>query len=187
MIMGDMDLKQIAFVIGGCRSGKSGYALRYADSLAADAKIFLATCQPEDDEMRLRVKNHQKERGDNWQAIEVPLDLPEAILEHSRTGTVILADCLTMWISNLMMAEYTTEAIEAKIDALCAALENTAATVVLVSNEVGTGIVPENALARAYRDLVGTANQRMAAVADMVVITVAGIGVTIKPSERPAL
>lgn len=179
-------MKQIMFVLGGCRSGKSTYALRYADSLAADAKIFIATCQPEDDEMRLRVKNHQKERGANWRVIEVPVDLPEAISQHGSGNTVVLADCLTMWISNLMMAELATEAIEAKIAELCKALQNTAATVVLVSNEVGTGIVPENGLARAYRDLVGTANRQVAAVAGTVVMTVAGIPVTIKPSQRPA-
>lgn len=179
-------MKQVMLVIGGCRSGKSRYALQYADSLAADTKIFLATCQPEDDEMRLRVENHQKERGQSWQAIEVPVDLPEAILEHSSVGTLILADCLTLWISNLMLADLEADAIEARVEALCAALEKTDATVVLVSNEVGTGIVPENRLARAYRDFVGWANQKVAAVAEQVVMTVAGIPVTLKPPERPS-
>jgi len=168
------------FVLGGCRSGKSGYALEAAQQFPGDKKIFIATCIPRDDEMEQRVKRHQKERNRIWKTIEAPLLLAEAISENSGRADVILADCLTLWISNLLMYSDDSGKIELQIPRLTAALGESRCPVVLVSNEVGQGIVPENKLARQFRDLVGFVNQAVAECADQVVWTVAGIPVTVK-------
>jgi adenosylcobinamide kinase/adenosylcobinamide-phosphate guanylyltransferase len=173
-------MKHKILVIGGCRSGKSRHALDLAVSMAGDKKIFLATCVPQDDEMRLRVANHQKERDDDWETFEAPLHLPEAISHNAQPRTVVLVDCLTLWINNLMMENENIQYADEKIAALIKAVQTADGPVVLVSNEVGTGIVPENKLARAYRDLVGSVNQAVASVVDRVVMMVAGIPVTIK-------
>lgn len=172
------------FVIGGCRSGKSRYALKTAQKFAGDNRIFLATCVPDDDEMKQRVARHQDERGSDWETAEVPLDLPDAIQAHSQTANILLVDCLTLWISNLMMTYQDPAAIEAHIHSLNDALAEPHCPVILVSNEVGTGIVPQNKLARLFRDLVGSANQIAAESSDKVVWMVAGIPVTIKTREK---
>ena len=96
-------MKEIIFVIGGCRSGKSSHALRTVEKMPQNSKIYMATCVPRDDEMRQRVAKHQKERSRSWVTVEVPLGLPQAILENSRKENVILVDCLTLWLSNLLM------------------------------------------------------------------------------------
>lgn len=167
-------------VIGGCRSGKSRHALDLALSVAGDKKVFIATCIPQDDEMHLRVANHQKERGKAWKTVEAHLLLPEAILKNAQSGSVVLVDCLTLWINNLMMENEDIEYADEKIGELIYAVQAAEGPVVLVSNEVGTGIVPENKLARAYRDLVGSVNQAVAQCVDRVDMVVAGIPVTIK-------
>ena len=95
-------MNEITFVIGGCRSGKSRYALDLAGTLSENKKIFIATCLPQDEEMRQRVTRHQKDRGKTWITLEVPIDLPEAITQNSSQGNVILVDCLTLWINNLL-------------------------------------------------------------------------------------
>ena len=167
-------------MIGGCRSGKSSHALQTAEEMPAKSKIYMATCVPQDDEMRQRVAKHQKERSQSWETVEVPLDLPQAILENSRKENVILVDCLTLWLSNLLMETDDQNKIEKTIDRLTAAIEKAPGTIVLVSNEIGTGIVPENKLARQYRDIIGLANQAVAKTAGKVIWTVAGIPVTVK-------
>jgi len=167
-------------VIGGCRSGKSGYALALADRVAERNKIFVATCVPQDGEMLARVEAHQKERGPDWQTIEVPLEVPQVIYDHDRTSNVILIDCLTLWVSNLLMQREDMEYVRAKGAELAAAVQKSPVPVILVSNEVGLGIVPDNRLARLFRDCAGTVNQIIAAACTRVVMTVAGIGVTIK-------
>ena len=167
-------------VIGGCRSGKSRHALDLALALTGDKKIFIATCVPQDNEMYLRVANHRKERGQSWKTIEAPLNLPEAILQNAHSGSVVLVDCLTLWINNLMMENEDIQYADDKIAELINAVQSAEGPVVLVSNEVGTGIVPENKLARAYRDLVGSVNQAVARAVDRVEMVVAGIAVTIK-------
>ena len=101
--MGIGKVKEIIFVIGGCRSGKSTYAMQTAEKMPAEQKIFIATCVPQDDEMKRRVARHQKERSQNWVTVEAPLDLSEAIRQNSRKADVILVDCLTLWVSNLLM------------------------------------------------------------------------------------
>jgi len=173
-------VKEIVFVIGGCRSGKSSYAMQTAEKVPAEQKIFIATCVPQDDEMKRRVARHQKERSQNWVTVEAPLDLPEAILQNSRRGDVILIDCLTLWVSNLLIETGDEKKIEDTIPQLIEALQKATCPIVLVSNEVGTGIVPENQLARQFRDITGWVNQAVARCANKVVWMVAGIPVTVK-------
>ena len=167
-------------VIGGCRSGKSRHALDLALAMAGDKKIFIATCVPQDDEMHLRIAKHRKERGQAWKTVEAPLNLPEAICQNARSGSVVLVDCLTLWINNLMMENEDIQFSDDRIAELSRAVQKAEGPVVLVSNEVGSGIVPENKLARAYRDLVGSVNQSVAKSVDRVDMVVAGIAVTIK-------
>ena len=173
-------MKEIVFVIGGCRSGKSRHALETAARIAANKRIFIATCIPYDAEMKQRVDRHQKERGRDWQTVEAPVDLPQTVTDSSRQADVVLIDCLTLWISNLLMEIEDDETITERIFSLAQTLESATCPVILVSNEVGAGIVPENQLARRFRDLVGTANQTLAEQADRVVWMVAGIPVRIK-------
>jgi len=169
------------FVLGGCRSGKSRYALETAQSIAADRRIFIATAVAFDDEMRERVTRHQAERGPEWATIEAPLQLPEAIATQGRRAeNVVLVDCLTFWINNLLMESAEPPEAQARIPQLVAAIGNARCPLILVSNEVGAGIVPENRLARSFRDIVGSMNQAVAACAAQVVWVVAGIPVPVK-------
>lgn len=130
--------------------------------------------------MAQRVARHQKERSQAWTTVEEPLYLPEAILQNSRKADAILVDCLTLWVSNLLMETSAEKKIEDTISELIEALEKAACPIVLVSNEVGTGIVPENKLARQYRDIIGLVNQAVAKTADKVIWMIAGIPVTVK-------
>ncbi len=168
------------FVIGGCRSGKSQHALDLVEARSAEEKIFIATCVPQDEEMQQRVTNHQRQRGREWKTVEAPLKLSQTIGDHAQANAVVLVDCLTLWMNNLLMKHEDAHRAEVQIDELTHAIEEADCPVVLVSNEVGTGIVPENKLARVYRDLIGTLNQAVAKSADTVVWVVAGIAVTIK-------
>ncbi len=178
---------KITLVIGGCRSGKSRYALNAANEMAGDNKVYLATSVPTDDEMKNRVHRHQAERGADWKTVEEPVRIHEAILEASRTARVILVDCLTLWTSNLLFQGDDEDAIMAAVDDLVQSLEKASCPVLLVSNEVGYGIVPENNLARQFRDMAGLINQRVAEAADRVILTVAGIDVQIKPKTGQGL
>ena len=173
-------------VLGGCRSGKSDHALNLAENMGSRC-IFVATCVPRDEEMRQRVKRHKAERSETWQTLEVPVDLCGAIAEHSPFADVMLVDCLTLWLNNLLMETEDVDRIRKNIGRLADAIQNAPHAIVLVSNEVGAGIVPENPLARLYRDLAGWTNQAMAAVCDRVIWTVAGIPVTIKPPLKPSV
>jgi len=178
-------MNKTTFVIGGCRSGKSRYALDLAAKLSENKKIFIATCQPQDEEMRQRVARHQKDRGKTWITLEVPIDLPEAVTQNGSRGDLILVDCLTIWTSNLltMTPKISEDEVIESVDKLTRALHTVSCPVILVSNEVGTGIVPENRLARHFRDIMGMANQRVAECADEVIWMVAGIPVKIKGSS----
>ncbi len=173
-------MKGIVLIVGGCRSGKSRYALELATQAAGRNKIFIATCMPGDKEMEERVRRHKKERNQSWATVEAPLGLAEAVDEHGRQGNVIVVDCLTLWLSNLLPEINNPKEIEVHIKRLTQSLEASQCPVFLVSNEVGTGIVPENRLARMFRDVAGFANQSVAACSDMVIWMVAGIPVTIK-------
>ena len=172
------DQPKLTFVLGGARSGKS----RYAESLVAAAPppwAYVATADPgesqRDGEMAERIAAHRARRGPRWRTIEAPRDLAAA-LETCKT-TPVLVDCLTLWLSNLMLAEADIDAETARLeDALAAA----AGPVVLVANEVGSGIVPDYPLGRRFRDLQGVLNQRLAARADRVVLVVAGLPLAVK-------
>ena len=168
------------FVTGGCRSGKSGYALAKANRIKGEQRIFLATSVPSDSEMENRVKAHKDERGDAWSTVEEPEAVEERIKEFKETADVILVDCLTLWISNLLCSGYDEHRIKKRVERLQTALCRPGCPAFLVSNEVGCGVVPENTLSRAFRDLAGYANQQTAKTADSVVWMVSGIPVEIK-------
>ena len=165
----------LTLVIGGARSGKS----RYAESLIASAPppwIYLATAEARDDEMAQRIATHRARRPSGWQTVEAPRDLAAA-LSALPCDAAVLVDCLTLWLSNQLLAGADIDAQTARLEA---ALGEMQGPVVLVANEVGFGIVPENALARRFRDLQGTLNQRVAAHADRVVLVVAGLPLFVK-------
>ncbi len=168
-------------VIGGCRSGKSAHALGLAEGIQAGRKLFVATCQPYDDEMRARVARHQRERDATWETLEVPLELARTLEDHNAVGNVILVDCLTFWLTNLAMARLPEAALERRIASLAKTLNTMKVPVILVTNEVGQGIVPENRLARQFRDWAGLLNRMVAQSADQVIWMVAGIPVAVKP------
>jgi len=176
------DIKNM-LVLGGCRSGKSCFAKQAADNLAMDNKIYLATSVPLDREMKERVKRHQDDRGPDWETIEEPVLIHEIIDRTCTQATVILVDCLTLWTSNLLFQGKDEAGIMAAVDLLAGALDRSACPVILVSNEVGYGIVPENSLARQFRDMAGLVNQRVARSVDKVVVSMAGIPIQIKPGQ----
>jgi len=172
--------RQNTLILGGCRSGKSSHALALANQVPGDRKIFMATSVPTDGEMQERVEKHIQERGDSWQTAEVPVDIPEKIELLAPDVDVILVDCLTLWVSNLLFNELDSQKIFEKTELLTHVLKKTACPVIMVSNEVGSGIVPENALARKFRDMAGFVNQKVAAASDRVTLVVAGIPMGIK-------
>jgi len=172
-------MKEVTLVLGGCKSGKSRHALALAEEKEGN-RLFLATCMPADDEMKARVARHKAERKDTWKTIDVPLHLCGSVAAHGNEGNVLLVDCLTLWISNLLMEFGEAAPVESQVERLAAALDLVSCPVVLVSNEVGAGIVPENSLARLFRDIAGIANQKIAAAADRVVWMVAGLPVGVK-------
>ena len=168
---------RLTLVLGGARSGKS----RYAESLITALPppwIYMATAEAGDAEMAQRIAQHQTRRGQGWQTIEAAHDLVLP-LETARAGAPVLIDCLTLWLSNRMLADAD---VDAEIQRLEESLDRHAGPVVLVSNEVGFGIVPDNALGRHFRDLQGRLNQRIAARADYVVLMVAGLPLIVKGS-----
>ncbi len=168
-------LPPVTLVLGGARSGKS----RYAEDLveAEGGGIYIATAEAWDSEMTVRIETHRQRRGDKWQTIEAPTDLVGALTSRNCRGKAVLVDCLTLWVTNLMMAERD---IEREVSMLTAALPSLDARVVFVSNEVGLGIVPENAMARQFRDHAGNTHQRIAKIADRVVFVAAGLPMTMK-------
>jgi adenosylcobinamide kinase / adenosylcobinamide-phosphate guanylyltransferase len=164
----------LTFVLGGARSGKS----RYAESLIAALPppwLYVATAEAGDAEMAERIAAHRSRRGAAWRTIEAPRDVAAAIKASGRGP--VLVDCLTLWLSNLMLAEADIEAEIARLEITLAA---TAAPVILVANEVGYGIVPDHPLGRRFRDWQGLLNQRIAARADRVVLVVAGLPLALK-------
>lgn len=171
---------RLALVLGGARSGKSSYALRLAESFPLP-RLFVATCEPRDEEMRARIDKHQQERGPDWETQEVCLDLPDFLGKPPKEYGVILVDCLTMWLSNLMLKENAKgTGIQAECGRLAAALAGVRTPTILVSNEVGLGIVPDNPLAREFRDQAGWLHQKVAQIADLVVLVTAGLPLMIK-------
>jgi adenosylcobinamide kinase / adenosylcobinamide-phosphate guanylyltransferase len=169
-------LPRLTLVLGGARSGKS----RYAESLvetAARAGLYLATAEARDDEMRERIRRHRARRGAHWSTIEEPLALGERLRREANAERPIVVDCLTLWLANLLEA---ARDVERESAALLEALAAPAGPIVLVANEVGLGIVPENALARRFRDDAGRLNQAIAARVDRVVFVAAGLPLVLK-------
>ncbi|MGZ8300288.1 MAG: bifunctional adenosylcobinamide kinase/adenosylcobinamide-phosphate guanylyltransferase [Rhodoplanes sp.] len=166
--------RELTLVLGGARSGKS----RYAESLVArppPPRLYVATAEAGDAEMAARIAAHKARRGLAWTTVEAPRDVAGRLAEHA--SVPVLVDCLTLWLTNLMLADAD---IEAEIARLERALDEACGSIVLVANEVGSGIVPDNALARRFRDLQGQLNQRLAARADRVVLVVAGLPLFVK-------
>lgn len=165
---------QITLVLGGARSGKS----RYAENLIATMPppwAYVATAEAGDDEMAARIAAHRARRAPSWKTVEAPHELAEAVILCQPMP--VLVDCLTLWLSNLMLAESDIDAETLRLER---ALEAVSAPVVLVANEVGSGIVPDHPLGRKFRDLQGVLNQRIAARADHVVLMVAGLPLAVK-------
>lgn len=171
---------RIVFIGGGTRSGKSAFALALARRLG-QRRLFLATAQPGDDEMRQRIECHRCERGADFDTVEEPLAVAEAIGQHTDYDVVVL-DCLTLWLSNLLLEGHTREAILQRVEELAAALARRSLHALVVSSEVGLGLVPETPLGRTFRDVAGLAHQRISAVADEVYFAVLGTILRIKPS-----
>ncbi|MCP4296870.1 MAG: bifunctional adenosylcobinamide kinase/adenosylcobinamide-phosphate guanylyltransferase [Proteobacteria bacterium] len=183
-------MSKLILITGGARSGKSSYALELAESLS-EKRLFVATCPTIDPEMSERVRRHQEEReGRGWQTIETELDLKDLLSNMGTKYDVILIDCITLWVNNLLfdaekkgvvvtdqiVGDFCREWIETT--------RNQQNVVICVTNEVGLGIVPENPLARKYRDLVGTANQMIGKAADDVALVSCGIPLYIKQNHK---
>jgi adenosylcobinamide kinase/adenosylcobinamide-phosphate guanylyltransferase len=167
---------QVCLVLGGARSGKSSFAEAEVTACGLE-RVYLATSEAFDDEMETRIALHRAQRGEGWRTVEEPLELCETLQRELDPGRVILVDCLTLWLSNLMAAERD---VDEAAEALARVLEAAQGAVVLVSNEVGQGIVPDNALARRFRDCAGRLHQRIAAAAGRVVFVTAGLPQTLK-------
>ncbi|MCM5556464.1 bifunctional adenosylcobinamide kinase/adenosylcobinamide-phosphate guanylyltransferase [Pleomorphomonas sp. JP5] len=167
----------IIFVLGGARSGKSRFAEQRTRAFAAKENIYVATAECRDDEMEKRIALHRERRGSDWRTIEAPHQLSEALSLEARNDRAILVDCLTLWLTNRLLADAD---LQAESDGLAAALQAVSGPVVLVSNEVGLSIVPENALARRFRDEAGRLNQAIAAIADEAWFVAAGLPLRLK-------
>lgn len=173
-----MPMYRRVLVLGGARSGKSRTALELAER-ASTERTYIATAQAYDDEMRERIAQHRAERDGSWRTVDAPLDLAEAVQARTAPGKAVLVDCLTLWLSNVLLAERNV-AYEA--DRLVQAVQEAKGPLILVSNEVGQGIVPSTPLGRAFRDEQGRLNQRIAEACDAVVFVAAGCPILLKPA-----
>ena len=168
-------LPRLSLVVGGARSGKSAFAERLVTGFGRPRR-YIATAEAWDDEMRARIAQHKRDRADGWTTVEAPLDLAAA-LAAARPEEAVLVDCATLWLTNHLLADHD---LPAETGRLVASLAGCAAPVVIVSNETGWGIVPENALARRFRDEQGRLNQRLAQEADLAVTVIAGLPLVLK-------
>lgn len=180
-------MTELILITGGARSGKSSYALELAEK-KSDTRIFIATCPSIDREMADRVRRHKKERqGRGWQTIEEEIELAKLFPEKVRGTGVVLIDCVTLWVNNILFTYGEEKVDDFVIKDLCLgwleAIDGFAGTVICVTNEVGLGVVPENRLARKYRDLVGTCNQLIGQRADELVLVSCGVPLTIKKKQ----
>lgn len=166
----------IRLILGGARSGKSRLAEQLADASGAPV-TYIATAQAHDEEMQARITRHQADRPAHWVTLEEPLALADTLLSQQAPDRCLLIDCLTLWVTNQLLDEAD---LQAERQALCAALENARGEVILVSNETGMGVVPVGELSRRFSDEAGWLNQSVAALADQVILTVAGIPMVVK-------
>lgn len=169
----------LTLITGGARSGKSARAQFLAEGQPGEL-VYLATAQAFDEEMSDRIARHRADRGPRWRTVECPIDLPDAIAREMGEGRVLLIDCLTLWTSNLLLGEHDFSVASQR---LIETLVTASFPVILVSNEVGMGIVPDNALARRFRDMAGRLNQEVAAIADHAELVVAGLCIPIKSNS----
>jgi adenosylcobinamide kinase/adenosylcobinamide-phosphate guanylyltransferase len=170
---------RIIFILGGARSGKSSYATALANK-SGKRVAFIATCQGLDEEMRARIASHKKLRPSSWKTFEEPLDIRKALKNAGSRFDIILIDCLTLLVSNLLLKDIEGAAIEKEIAAIVGELKKMKPDSIIVSNEVGLGIVPDNNLARNFRDIGGRVNQIVAKEADEVCFLVSGLPVKVK-------
>lgn len=177
-------MSNVTFVTGGCRSGKSRYALECA--LRGSPRAFIATAIAFDEEMKGRIAAHQAERGDTFQVVEEPLDLAGAVTGLVGSASIALVDCLTVWLGNLMHEHGDDADVYPEMQTFLEMLKSPPMDLVIVSNEVGMGIIPDNAMSRRYRDLAGFLNQQVARMADRVVFVVSGIPMVVKPAGGDA-
>ena len=172
-------MKKTILLTGGARSGKSAFATELAEKYGENI-TFMATCQALDVEMKKRIALHRKSRPKTWITIEEPMDVQQALRKiPAKTGAVII-DCLTLWVTNLLLAGKSEKTILSQVKAIAGAIKSSAFSVIIVTNEVGSGIVPENKLARDFRDIAGKANQIVARAADEVFVMIAGMPLKLK-------
>ena len=175
--------KKCIFILGGARSGKSTYAQQLAQQMGQNV-LFVATAEALDDDMRERIDNHKKSRPKSWRTLELPKGIAEKLAEESGGADVVLIDCLTLLVSNLLGDDLDSRRAEEKvmpeIEKLLSVIKKLNATVIIVSNEVGLGLVPDNKLGRIYRDLLGQVNRLIALSADEVYCMVAGLPLKVK-------
>jgi adenosylcobinamide kinase/adenosylcobinamide-phosphate guanylyltransferase len=183
---------QLILVLGGVRSGKSDYAEELAQSLGQAQVLFVATAEAGDAEMARRIAAHQQSRPASWRTLEAPRHIGEAIQSHVGEAKVVLVDCITLLVSNTLLAlgddpdiTQTEQAVQDEIQALLQTCQSSPVTCIAVSNEVGLGVVPEHRLGRLYRDLLGKANQSLAAQAGEVYLMVAGLAIELKALAAP--
>lgn len=170
-------------VIGGARSGKSAYAQQLAERQGSE-RLYLATATPGDEEMAARIARHQADRGQGWTTLEEPLEVARALAVQAGPGRVIVVDCLTLWLSNLILAgRDPAPAVGGLADAVAAL----AGPAIFVSNEVGMGLVPDHKLGREFRDWQGRANREIARVCDAVIFVAAGLPLQLKPAATPSV
>ena len=172
-----------ALILGGARSGKSAYAQVLAEACSPE-RLYLATGAPADEEMAARIARHQADRGAGWKTLEEPLEVASALLMHAQASRVVVVDCLTLWLSNLMLAGRDPGAA---VTALAEAIGALAGPVVLVSNEVGMGLVPDHKLGREFRDWQGRVNREIGAACDAVIFVAAGLPLQLKPAATPSV
>ena len=185
---------RLLLVLGGARSGKSAYAQRLAQKLGGDDVLFVATAEAWDEDMTQRIARHRQERPATWRTLETPHQVGQAIASHLHDRAVVLIDCLTLLVSNTLLhcgaspdATAAEAAVQEEVTALVQTCQVSPATCIVVSNEVGLGLVPDNPLGRLYRDLLGRANQTLAARAEAVYFMVAGLPVDVKALASPTL
>lgn len=171
--------KRLIFITGGTRSGKSRFALDYANRHFSK-RLYLATCEVLDEEIAERVENHKKMRGPEWKTVEEPIEIIDKINEYGDRVEAILLDCITLWLSNLLMRQNSDVKIMDELDRFIKTIKQNQTSFIIVSNEVGMGIVPADSLGRRFRDLQGMANQKIAEAAETVILMVSGIPMILK-------
>lgn len=174
-----MKTGKIIFILGGARSGKSSYAVALAKKYRRKI-TFIATARPFDEEMKERIKKHRESRPNTWRTIEEEIDIEFLLQKLNKENEIIIIDCLTVWVANLQLKYKNKEKIENKIRCFLKVLENIKSKVIIISNEVGLGIVPDNKISRDYRDILGWLNQEVAKLSSEVCFLISGIPLKVK-------